>query len=399
MTMQPRTTIIGGGAAGFFCGIQLKTMCPRMEVCICESGRHVLRKVAVSGGGRCNVTNTFEGVSDLQAVYPRGHRLMKRLFNVFSPQDTYRWFEEHGVPLTVQPDHCVFPQAQDAQAVISCFLRETRRLGVEIRTECRIDSLPSPADHEYVVVTTGGVQPSSHLLPPSFLVQRPVPSLYSFRIDDEQLHALMGTVVEQAHVLLPGTKLKAEGPLLLTHWGMSGPAVLRLSSYGARLLAEKGYRHPLSVNWAGQGSATVQQELSRLSADSPQKLLPNLRPFGLPARLWEYLTQKALGERSRAPWGSLNRKELNRLLNTLTNDEYLVSGRAPFKDEFVTCGGVDLKSVNPATLESRERPRLFFAGEVLDVDGVTGGFNFQCAWTTAFVVAQSIARSEGELGE
>ena len=392
MSKKQQTAIIGGGAAGFFCAVNLKEMCPQMGVTIFESSTKVLRKVAVSGGGRCNCTNTFADVTDLSQVYPRGHRLLKRLFNVFDYRDAYRWFEHHGVPLTVQDDHCVFPQAQDSHAIIDCFLSEARQHGVEIRTSHKINNLEELSDFDYVVVTTGGITDSISLF--TSLLAKPCPSLFTFRIADEALTALMGTVVEPAQVMLPGTKMRAEGPLLITHWGMSGPAILRLSSYGARLLADCGYQHPLSVNWTCLREQEVADELGQLTVEAAQKQLPNVRPFGLPTRLWEYLLQKSLQGRAHAPWGSLNRKELNRLQNVLTNDQYLIAGRAPFKDEFVTCGGVELSAVYPQTLESKERPHLYFAGEVLDIDGVTGGFNFQAAWTTAFVVAQSIAEKQ-----
>ena len=393
MGKRQQTAIIGGGAAGFFCAINLKEMCPQMGVTIFEGGTRVLRKVKVSGGGRCNCTNTFEDVSDLSQVYPRGHRLLKRLFNVFDYRDAYRWFERHGVPLTVQTDHCVFPAAQDSQTVIDCFLREARRHDIEIRTNHKVNSLDELSGYDHIVVTTGGITDSmSPLTTHHSPLTNICPSLFTFRIADEALTALMGTVVEPAQVMLPGTKMRAEGPLLVTHWGMSGPAILRLSSYGARLLADSGYRHPLSVNWTCRREQEVADELGRLTIEAAQKQLPNVRPFGLPTRLWEYLLQKSLQGRAHAPWGSLNRKELNRLQNVLCNDQYLIAGRAPFKDEFVTCGGVDLSSVHPQTLESKEHPRLYFAGEVLDIDGVTGGFNFQAAWTTAYVVAQGIAK-------
>ena len=392
MSKKQQTAIIGGGAAGFFCAINLKEMCPQMGVTIFEGGTRVLRKVKVSGGGRCNCTNTFEHVTDLSQVYPRGHRLLKRLFNVFDYRDAYRWFEQHGVALTVQDDHCVFPQAQDSQVIINCFLSEARRHGVEIRTSHNVNNLEELSDFDYVVVTTGGITDSISLF--TSLLAKPCPSLFTFRIADEALTALMGTVVEPAQVMLPGTKMRAEGPLLITHWGMSGPAILRLSSYGARLLADCGYQHPLSVNWTCLREQEVADELGQLTVEAAHKQLPNVRPFGLPTRLWEYLLQKSLQGRAHAPWGSLNRKELNRLQNVLTNDQYLIAGRAPFKDEFVTCGGVELSAVHPQTLESKERPHLYFAGEVLDIDGVTGGFNFQAAWTTAYVVAQAIAKSD-----
>ena len=374
-----KTAIVGGGAAGFFLAVNLKEMMPEMEVTIFERGQHVLRKVAISGGGRCNCTNSFASVGDLSEVYPRGHRLMKRLFNVFDNRDAYQWFERHGVPLVTQDDDCVFPASQDAQSIVGCLLSNARKLGVEIRTNTKIASLDELNDYDYIAVTTGGTT-SEKLSTVNYQLSTisPCPSLFSFRIDDERLQALMGIVTE-ATAMIPGTKLKASGPLLITHWGMSGPAILRLSSYAARLLYDNQYRLPLSVNWTNAKPDEVQQELYGIAA------------YALTGRLWEYIIRKALGERSEGKWLSLNKKEMNRLSNMLTNDEYQIAGRAPFKDEFVTCGGVSLQSINPSTLESKTHPRLFFAGEVLDIDGVTGGFNFQAAWTTAFVVAKSIA--------
>ena len=386
-----KTAIVGGGAAGFFLAVNLKEMMPEMEVTIFERGQHVLRKVAISGGGRCNCTNSFASVGDLSEVYPRGHRLMKRLFNVFDNRDAYQWFERHGVPLVTQDDDCVFPASQDAQSIVGCLLGNARRLGVEIRTGRKIASLDELNGYDYIAVTTGGTT-SEKLSTVNYQLSTisPCPSLFSFRIDDERLQALMGIVTE-ATAMIPGTKLKASGPLLITHWGMSGPAILRLSSYAARLLYDNQYRLPLSVNWTNAKPDEVQQELYGIAAAHPQKQIANIRPYGLTGRLWEYIIRKALGDRSEGKWLSLNKKEMNRLSNMLTNDEYQIAGRAPFKDEFVTCGGVSLQSINPSTLESKTHPRLYFAGEVLDIDGVTGGFNFQAAWTTAYVVAKSIA--------
>ena len=396
-----KTAIVGGGAAGFFLAINLKEMCPEMEVTIFEKSKRVLAKVEISGGGRCNCTNSFAEVCDLQEVYPRGHRLMKRLMKGFSQEDAYAWFERHGVRLTTQEDQCVFPMSQDSHTIINCFLAEARRHGVGIRTEVRIDSLDQLSDFDYIAVTTGGMTTHGDRSRELFdrpvgpvPVSRPVPSLFTFRIDDERLHALMGTVVENVVTMIPGTKLRAEGPLLVTHWGMSGPAILKLSSYGARLLAESGYQAPLAVNWTNHRDTEVMTMLDEIMIRHPQKQLKTMAPCGLPVRLWSYLLEKCLGERSNGRWGSLNKKEQNRLANLLSGgDGYQIAGRAPFKDEFVTCGGIELSAVNPSTLESRDVPRLYFAGEVLDIDGITGGFNFQAAWTTAYTVACAIANS------
>jgi len=385
-----KTAVVGGGAAGFFLAINLKEMCPQMDVTILEASKRVLAKVEISGGGRCNCTNSFEDVVDLQSVYPRGHRLLKRLFKQFDHRDAYQWFEHRGVKLTTQEDHCVFPQSQDSHTIINLFLNEAHRLGITIKTGHRVNCLDELSDYDFIAVTTGGMtHPQILSLNPQNIVA-PVPSLFTFNINNVKLRDLMGTVVE-ATAMIPGTKMRASGPLLITHWGMSGPCILRLSSYAARLLSEHNYQLPLSVNWTNIKENEVQQQLAILCQQHTQKQLPTIRPFDLPQRLWTYLLEKGLQGRAHAPWGSLNQKELNRLCNVLVNDTYQIDGRAPFKDEFVTCGGVSLSAVNPSTLESRTRPCLFFAGEVLDIDGITGGFNFQAAWTTAFAVATAIS--------
>ena len=388
-----KTAVVGGGAAGFFLALNLKEMVPDMEVTIFERSHRVLTKVEVSGGGRCNCTNTFQDVTDLSQVYPRGHRLLKRLFNTFDYRDAYAWFERHGVPLVVQDDQCVFPQAQDSHAIIDCFVSLARRHHIEIRTGCKVQSLADVSGYDYVVVTSGGSPKGEGLRWLADLgheVESPVPSLFTFAIQDKQLQALMGVVTE-VEAMIPGTKLRAVGPLLITHWGLSGPAILKLSSHAARYLAERDYRAPLAVRWLQMAEQDIVALLREQSVQQLKKQLTTYNPFRLQQRLWIYLTEKALGERSQVRWAEVNKKDVNRLVNVLLNDNYQIAGRAAFKDEFVTCGGVSLKAINANTLESRHVPHLYFAGEVLDIDGVTGGFNFQAAWTTAYTVARSIA--------
>ena len=388
-----KTAIIGGGAAGFFLAVNLKEMMPEMEVTIFERSSRVLAKVEVSGGGRCNCTNSFSQVSDLSQVYPRGHRLMKRLFHVFNYEDTYRWFESHGVPLVTQDDECVFPQAQDSHAIINCFLSLARRYHINICTGRKVQSLEELNDYDYVAVTTGGSPKGEGLrwlADMGHEIELPVPSLFTFSIADAKLRALQGLVVEDAVAYIPGTKFRSEGPLLITHWGMSGPAILKLSSYAARHLAECQYKAPLGISWLQLSETDIQTAFRNMADSQPQKLLTTYNPFGLQQRLWSYLVDKALDTRSAIRWCELNKKDVNRLVNILTNDTYQIAGRAAFKDEFVTCGGVSLKAVNPSTLESRHVPHLYFAGEVLDIDGITGGFNFQAAWTTAYTIARCI---------
>lgn len=355
-----KTAIIGGGAAGFFLAINLKEMMPTIEVTIFEKSKKVLAKVEVSGGGRCNCTNSFAAVSDLSQVYPRGHRLMKRLFKTFNYRDAYDWFEKHGVRLVTQDDECVFPVSQDSHTIINTFLLYAKRLGVEILTERKITSLDELKDYDYIAVTTGGGTASMTGVPTT----ENVPSLFTFNIEDEALRALMGTVVEEATAYIPGTKFKASGPLLITHWGMSGPAILRLSSYAARELHDHQYQMPLAVNWCNRKDAEVQTELQNIIRQHPQKQLATIRPFNLPTRLWNYLLEKTLGERAQYRWQHLTQKDLNRLTNCLCNDNYQIAGRAAFKDEFVTCGGVSLSAVDANTLESKDLPCVFFAGEV-----------------------------------
>lgn len=420
-----RTAIVGGGAAGFFLAIQLKERCPQMEVTLFERSTHLLRKVKVSGGGRCNCTNTFADVPDLSAVYPRGHRLMKRLMKGFSQHDAFVWFEHHGVPLVVQQDQCVFPAAQDSQVVIDCFLRLAHSLGVQIRTACPVSAITpvpvrephssptltlsfpnAPAEtFDFVAITTGGqprIENLRWLTDFGHETEVPVPSLFSFSIEDSSLRDLMGTVVDHnalhsatkpnVTAFIPGTKFRASGAILITHWGLSGPAILRLSSYAARYLAEQNYKAPLAINWTGQNEEQVRQYLLDLFAQRPHRQLASFRPYDLPAHLWTYLLDKSLPDSSRLTPLALSKKNINRLVSLLTADTYTIISRAPFKDEFVTCGGIALSAINPSTLESRHCPHLFFAGELLDIDGITGGFNFQAAWTTAYTAAAAIAR-------
>ena len=388
-----KTAIIGGGAAGFFLAINLKEQLPQMQVDIFEKGKRVLRKVEVSGGGRCNCTNTFAEVSDLSQVYPRGHRLLKRLFQQFSPQDAYQWFEQHGVALTIQPDQCVFPLSQDSHTIIQLFLSLCKKHHIRIITERNVSTLEELDDYDFIAITTGGSTPSSlqWLKVSGHAIEMPIPSLFTFEIEkSSQLTTLMGTVVETATIQIPGTKFKANGPLLITHWGVSGPATLRLSSYAARWLYEHNYQSLLSINWLSLNEDEVQALLCQMFQENAHKQVQNCHPAALPQRLWEHLTLRSLKGSIQKRCSELNKKELNRLINTLVNDSYNIVGRAPFKDEFVTCGGISLSSIHPNTLESKHRPNLFFAGEVLDIDGVTGGFNFQAAWTTAHTVASAI---------
>ena len=388
-----RIAVIGAGAAGCFCAAELRRRLPAVKVDVYESGPKPLAKVAITGGGRCNLTNSFEGIRSLGEAYPRGERLMKRLLRVFSQEDTWRWFESAGVPLVLQDDHCVFPRSQDAMDIVHALLRRMDGVNLLLRTPVHAIGSDLTVDgeaYDSVVITTGGAPKGLPLLEGLDLEWVPtVPSLFTFTVKDEGLRALMGLVVE-ATVSLPGTPFKADGPLLITDWGLSGPAVLKLSSYAARYLHDAGYQAPLSVNWLSLSEAETRAVLEELSAANPRKQVSNTPPEGLQARLWNYLTVKA-GLRPDIRWAELGSKGLNKLVNTLAQDSYAIAGKTRFRDEFVTCGGVALSNLNPATLECKQYPGLYFAGEVLDIDAITGGFNLQAAWTTGYVAAQSIA--------
>ena len=385
-----KIAIIGGGAAGCFCAIGLKRRLPDAEVTVYEAGPKLLAKVAVTGGGRCNLTNSFRDVRRLGEVYPRGEQLMRRALAAFNHEDTMRWFEAEGVRLTVQEDQCVFPVSQDAMQIVRTLERCLREAGVRVRLNAPVERV-GDLDADRVVVTVGGSsrEKLERLLPAGVEVTPCVPSLFTLKIPDEALRALMGTVVEQASLALAGTRFRAAGTLLLTDWGVSGPATLRLSSYAARHLAENGYTGTLLIGWLDAPEAAAREWIAATAAANPRKQAAGTPPAGLTARLWRHLLGRA-GLREDLRWAELGSKGAARLAATLTADAYPVAGRARFKEEFVTCGGVALSGVNLNTLESKTRPGLFFAGEVLDLDAVTGGFNLQAAWSTAALVAAAM---------
>lgn len=406
-----RIAIIGGGAAGFFAAIRVKERLPLAPVDIYERGQKVLAKVAVTGGGRCNLTNSFRGVTDLRHAYPRGHQLMKRLFRHFDHQDTCRWFESQGVRLVTQEDECVFPCSQDAMSIVRCLTYRAKGLGIGIHTGHCLDEMTREEESgtftlrfrngshtmaHRVIVTTGGsprAEGLHYLQRLGHRIEPPVPSLFTLNIADPQFLQLMGTVVGHAILSIPSTKFRAQGALLITHWGMSGPATLKLSSYAARHLSECDYQTAVHVNWTGESSLQdMEHELTDIIGRHAQKQVASIRPCQLPTRLWLYLLQKT-GISPERKWSELGRKGRNRLLETLTNDPYHTCGRGTYKEEFVTCGGISLSSITPSTLESKSCPGLYFAGEVLDIDAITGGFNLQAAWTTGFIAGESCASS------
>lgn len=391
-----KVAIVGGGAAGFFSAINIKEFVAQAEVIIFEKSSRVLSKVLMSGGGRCNCTNSFEDVKNIKDVYPRGSNIINRLFKTFSWQDTCIWFEKHGVKLVEEDNGRIFPQSQSSKTIVDSFLFYAKKYNIKIRTGINIDSIEQLKDFDFIVLTVGGY-PNNVLLQDlkdrGHKIAKPLPSLFAFVLREEGLRNLSGISVPNAELLLAGTKYKAKGDILVTHFGLSGPAILRLSSYAASYLNEKNYKHSLLVNWVGENYLQTEGKIEEVLAQYPQKLISNVNPFALPNSLWVYLLEKSLGERAKNKISSLNRKDINRLLNTLCSDNYNISKRYAHKEEFVTCGGVDFESLNTLSLQSKHINNLYFAGEILNIDGITGGFNLQSAWTTAFVVAESISSS------
>ena len=400
-----KVAVIGGGAAGFFAAINLKDNYPDAAVTIFEKSKKLLSKVKVSGGGRCNVTNGTSSISELAKAYPRGNRQLKKLFREFSNRDCMEWFEKRSVPLVIQEDNCVFPKSQDSQTIIDCFLQAAHKHAIKINTSHAVTLISyqdsrltlhfrnneTTQGFDKIIVATGGSPKRTGLewLEDIELgITDPVPSLFTFNMPSEKITELMGIVVEKARVKIPSTKLTATGPLLITHWGMSGPAILKLSAFGARLLNDYAYKFQVQVNWVDiQNNNQVAEQLYQLIQEHPKKQISNYRPFGLPERLWLFLIGKCNLPPTKL-WQDLGKTGINKLTNILCNDLYTVNGKTTFKEEFVTCGGISLDSIDFKTMNSRIHPNIYFAGEVLDMDGITGGYNFQAAWTTAYVAAR-----------
>ena len=407
MMTQRRVAIVGAGAAGCFAAIETARRLPEADIHVFERMKKPLAKVALTGGGRCNLTNSFAGVRSLEVVYPRGHRLMKRLLREFGHEETMSWFEREGVKLVTQTDECVFPASQRADEIVRTLLAAMRRGGVKLHCGQGVQEI-CPTEGGYrlafdnrpaewfdtVVVTTGGSPRKaglSFLQPLGLELVEPVPSLFSVTVEDEGLRALSGTVVENASVRFTGTKMKAQGALLITHLGLSGPAMLKLSAYAARLLHERDYRAEISINWLGDmNEEEAGMLINELARQNGAKQVGNVWPTVLNRRLWQFLLQ-SLDLSAEMRWNGMQQKTLRRMAAQLTNHVFLISGRNPYKEEFVTCGGVALTELYPATLECKRHPGLYFAGEVTDADAITGGFNLQAAWTMGYVAAKSCA--------
>ncbi len=408
-----KVAIIGAGAAGCFCAVNLKRTLPKCEIDIYEAGTKPLAKVAITGGGRCNLTNSWEGVKSLGQVYPRGERLMKRLFHQLDNRQTMDWWEKEGVRLVTQDDHCVFPASQDAMTIVNLLTANIKRLGIGLHLSHRVTSIEhngeytinfqdehlKPVTADTVVVATGGHPKESGfdmLKPLELAIEPPVPSLFTFCVHDQALNALQGVVVEDTIASIAGTKFKAEGPLLITHWGMSGPAILKTSSQAARHLADNAYKANLLVDWwPAMSQDEVMAFLSKLVKTNGAKQVSTIAPPPLTHRHWAYLIGR-IGISETKRWNEIGKKDFNRMVQLLKADTYAVDGKGQFKDEFVTCGGVALSELDPNTLECKKHPRLYFAGEVTDVDAVTGGFNLQAAWTMGYVVAQAVANKDNQ---
>ncbi|MBR6042603.1 MAG: NAD(P)/FAD-dependent oxidoreductase [Paludibacteraceae bacterium] len=408
-----KVAIIGAGAAGCFCAVNLKRTLPKCEIDIYEAGTKPLAKVAITGGGRCNLTNSWEGVKSLGQVYPRGERLIKRLFHQLDNRQTMDWWEKEGVRLVTQDDHCVFPASQDAMTIVNLLTANIKRLGIGLHLSHRVTSIEhngeytinfhdehlKPVTADTVVVATGGHPKESGfnmLKPLELAIEPPVPSLFTFCVHDQALNALQGVVVEDTVASIAGTKFKAEGPLLITHWGMSGPAILKTSSQAARHLADNAYKANLLVDWwPAMSQDEVMAFLSKQVKTNGAKQVSTIAPPPLTHRHWAYLIGR-IGISETKRWNEIGKKDFNRMVQLLKADTYAVDGKGQFKDEFVTCGGVALTELDPNTLECKKHPRLYFAGEVTDVDAVTGGFNLQAAWTMGYVVAQAVANKDNQ---
>ena len=395
--------IVGGGAAGFFTAINIVERNPKAKVAILERGAEVLGKVRISGGGRCNVTHACFEPNELVKFYPRGEKELRGPFHQFCSGDTIEWFERHGVALKIEDDGRMFPVSNSSQTIIDCFLKATQQLGIKVLTGQSVQSIFKKDNYwkidtqnqnyqaEKLILATGSnpkiwemLQEFGHAIIP------PVPSLFTFNSKDPRIKELPG-VSAKVTVRVKDTKLEATGPLLITHWGMSGPAILKLSAWGARILHDKNYQFTLLVNWLNDlDTEEALVQLKTLKQEQAKKTVAKKSPFELTNRLWESLVLAA-GISAETKWADLSKTQLQHLAQQLTNGVFQINGKSTFKEEFVTAGGIDLKEINFKTMESKIHPNLYFAGEIVNIDAITGGFNFQNAWTSGFIVANALA--------
>lgn len=400
-----RLIVIGGGAAGFFLAVNAARMHPGLQVTILEKSNKLLSKVKVSGGGRCNITHQCDDIVEMSVCYPRGQHFVKKAFHQFFTTGTIDWFEERGVKLKVENDGRMFPATDSSQTVIDCLLREASRYEVEIMMNAEVRSVKHSDQHFSVELKDGRLLRSDKLAiacggyPKSEMfnwlqetghsIEEPSPSLFTFNLPGHSITKLMGVSVDNASVKIQGSKLQEQGPLLITHWGLSGPAILRLSAWGARELKEMNWNFSIRVNWVNK----TEQELleffeTRRRKDAAKKMITK-NDLGLPNRLWEYFLLEA-GIKDETRWADLPAASRNKLIQLCCQHVFEIKGKTTFKEEFVTAGGIRLSEVDPQTMMSKKIPGLFFAGEVLDVDGITGGYNFQHAWTSGFIAAKHI---------
>ena len=403
--------IIGAGAAGIFAAANLSASHPGIQVTVLEKTSKLLSKVKVSGGGRCNVTNSCKEPHQLIKFYPRSNKKLAQAFAQFGTEDTIRWFEERGVELKTEPDGRIFPVSNDSQTIIDCLIAACEKKGAKILTRTGVEqiikeekgftlttSTGQTMHCDQLLVATGGANKAEayHWLEQlGHSIAPPVPSLFTFNLKDKAITELAGVSVPEVSLKIAGTKLEQKGPILITHWGLSGPVVLRTSAWGARILHDKSYSYTVLVNWLSElKEPEARKALEAYKSKHPKQKIISNPLFSLPKRLWEFLCTKAgIGEATQ--WNNYSGKSYNRLINILVADDYQASGKTTFKEEFVTCGGIPLSEVNLQTMESRICPGLYFAGEVLDIDGITGGFNFQAAWTTGWLAAQAMGENEG----
>ena len=399
-----KVIIIGGGAAGFFTAINAKEMNPELDITILEKGKEVLQKVKISGGGRCNVTHACFEPKELVQFYPRGEKELLGPFHQFMTGDTFEWFENNGIPLKIEKDNRVFPESNSSQTIVDCFLNKTKRLGISVLKNHGVTTIQKQ-DNSWLVITkeqqfvcdavvmaagsSKKVWELSKALRHSII--SPVPSLFTFNIKDNRIKDLLGISVPNATVQLEDTNLEASGPLLITHWGMSGPAILKLSAFGARVLAEKNYEYQVQVNWLSRPTHKIVNVLLNLKKKHSKKQVIVRSPFEeIPKRLWERFVL-ATTIKTSFNWADVSHDQIDALANQLTKSIFTAKGKSTFKEEFVTAGGVDLKEINFKNFESKLQNNLFFVGEVLNIDAVTGGFNFQNAWTGGWLCAKALA--------
>ena len=408
--MSKQLIVVGGGAAGFFCAVNAARLDPTLKVTIIEKSNKLLSKVRVSGGGRCNVTHACFDITEMSKRYPRGPHFVKKAFHQFFTIDTINWFEERGVKLKTEEDGRMFPITDSSQTIIECLLKEANKLGVEILMNKEVRNLSMVNGQwsvrlsdsrlltsDFICVASGGYPKSGMfdwLKELGHAIEEPVPSLFTFNLPEHPITKLMGVSIEKAKIRIIGTKLEEEGPLLITHWGLSGPVVLRLSAWGARELKERNWEFGIRVNWLPEfNEQGLREKFSELRNTNASQKVINKNSLGLPARSWEFFAEQS-GIKSEWRWADLPSTEQNKFIKNLSSYEFEVKGKTTFKEEIVTAGGIKLNEVDANTMMSKKVPNLFFAGEVLDVDGITGGFNFQHAWTSGWVAAKSIVENK-----